>query len=163
MMAINDDMMAHGAMPLWIAYIAVDDVDQMAETIQAKGGHLFIKPSDIPGVGRFAMCADPQGGPFYIMNDTSGSASTAFADNQVGHWGWNELWVADTKAAVDFYCSTFGWEQQGAMPMGPRGDYLFMHHGGQRIGAIGPLRDPASEAHWRHVFRARTRFRATIM
>jgi uncharacterized protein len=153
MMGLNDDMIAHGAKPFWAAYIAVDDVDATAAAIEAKGGHLFIKPSDIPGVGRFAFCGDPQGAPFYIMKDTSGATSTVFADKQVGHWGWNELWVPDTKAAIDFYTSLFGWEQQGAMPMGPRGDYLFLQSNGQPIGAVGPVSDPAKGAYWRHVFR----------
>ncbi len=136
-------------MPLWIGYIGVDDVDATVEAITARGGPVFIPPNDIPGVGRFAMVADPQGAPFYVMRGASDDASTVWQDNAVGHWGWNELWTPDQPAALDFYGSLFGWRQDGAMPMGPRGDYLFIMQGDKRLGAIGPASDPAKPAYWR--------------
>lgn len=152
-MPLSQDMIAHGAMPLWIAYIGVDDVDATAQAIKARGGQIFMGPQDIPGVGRFAMAADPQGAPFYIMRGASDESSTVWQDNVEGHWGWNELWTSDQKAALDFYGSLFGWTQQGAMPMGPRGDYLFMMQGDKRLGAFGPASDASKPAYWRHVFR----------
>jgi predicted enzyme related to lactoylglutathione lyase len=152
-MPIDADMAAHGAMPLWVGYIAVDDVDATAAKIAELGGHLFVPPRDIPGVGRFAMAADPQGGVFYIMRGASDESSTVWQDNEVGHWGWNELWSPDPAAALSFYGSLFGWTQQGAMPMGPRGDYLFMMQGDKRLGAFGPSSDKSKPAYWRHVFR----------
>lgn len=150
-MALSKDMIDNGAAPLWIGYIGVQDVDAMAEAIKAKGGHVFMT-RDIPQ-GRLAMCADPQGAPFYIMRGASGGASTVWQDNVVGHFGWNELWTPDQKGALDFYGSLFGWTQQGAMPMGPRGDYLFMMQGDKRLGAFGPASDASKPAYWRHVFR----------
>lgn len=152
-MQLDAHMMAGGALPLWIAYIAADDVDATTRAVAEKGGRVFLEPRDIPGVGRFSMVADPQGAPFYIMRGASDEASTVWQDNVVGHWGWNELWTPDQPAALDFYGALFGWRQEGAMPMGPRGDYLFMMQGDQRLGAIGPVSDPAKPAYWRHVFR----------
>jgi len=152
-MALDADMIAGGGIPLWIGYIAVADVDATAQAIADKGGRLFLPPRDLPGVGRLAMLADPQCAPFYIMHGTSDAESTVWQDNAVGRWGWNELWTPDQPAALDFYGSIFGWRQEGAMPMGPRGDYLFIMQGGQRLGAIGPSSDPAAPAYWRHVFR----------
>ncbi len=152
-MALTPDMIANGGMPLWIGYIGVNDVDATAQAILAKGGHIFIEPRDIPGVGRFAMAADPQGGPFYIMRGASDDTSTVWQDNEEGHWGWNELWTPDQPAVLDFYGSLFGWAQQGGMPMGPRGDYLFMMQGDKRLGAFGPASDAAKPAYWRHIFR----------
>ncbi len=152
-MALDEDMVAGGAFPLWIGYIGVDDVDATVEAITAKGGTLFFPARDIPGVGRFAMLADPQGAPFYIMRGASEGDSTVWQDGDVGHWGWNELWTPDQPAALDFYGTLFGWRQEGVMPMGPRGDYLFMMQGDKRLGAFGPASDPAKPAYWRHVFR----------
>lgn len=151
-MALTKDMTDNGAMPLWIGYIGVGNVDATAEAIKAKGGHVFMGPQDIPQ-GRFAMCADPQGAPFYIMRGSSDETSTVWQDNAVGHFGWNELWTPDQQGALDFYGSLFGWTQQGAMPMGPRGDYLFMMQGDKRLGAFGPASDASKPAYWRHVFR----------
>jgi len=151
MMALSQDMTDNGAAPLWIAYIGVNDVDATAEAIKTKGGHVFMT-RDIPQ-GRLAMCADPQGAPFYIMRGASDDTSTVWQDGAVGRWGWNELWTPDQTAALDFYGSLFGWAQQGAMPMGPRGDYLFIMQGEKRLGAFGPASDPAKPAYWRHVFR----------
>lgn len=152
-MPLSAEMIAGGASPMWIGYIGVTDVDATAQAILAKGGHVFMEPQDIPGTGRFAMVADPQGAPFYIMRGASDEESTVWQDGKAGRWGWNELWTPDQKAALDFYGSLFGWTQQGAMPMGPRGDYLFMMQGEKRLGAIGPASDPAKPAYWRHVFR----------
>lgn len=151
MMGLSQDMIDNGAAPLWIAYIGVKDVDATAEAIKAKGGHVFMT-RDIPQ-GRLAMCADPLCAPFYIMRGASDDTSTVWQDNTVGRWGWNELWTPDQKAALDFYGSLFGWTQQGVMPMGPRGDYLFIMQGDKRLGAFGPASDPAKPAYWRHVFR----------
>src|SRR5829696_8996106 len=64
---MDDDMRAHGAKPLWLAYINVDDVDGMIARIEAKGGKAHMPATDIPDVGRIAMVADPQGNPFYVM------------------------------------------------------------------------------------------------
>ena len=158
-LAIDADMAAGGMKPLWMGYIASRDVDATAEAILAKGGHVFVPLRDIPGIGRFAMVADPQGAPFYIMHGFSDEASTVWQDGAVGHWGWNELWTPDPEAALGFYGDLFGYRQEGAMPMGPAGDYRFLMQGSARLGALGPLDVIRAEnrvgasAFWRHYFR----------
>jgi predicted enzyme related to lactoylglutathione lyase len=158
-MELDADMLAHGAAPMWLGYIAVADVDAAAAKIVELGGHLFVPPRDIPGVGRFAMAADPQGAPFYLMRGASDEISTVYADGAVGHWGWNELWTPDPDAALAFYGAVFGWRQEGTMPMGPAGDYRFIFAGETRLGAIGPRavistgNEVGAGAFWRHYFR----------
>lgn len=155
MMAIDADMAGHGAKPLWIGYVAVTDVDATAQAITAAGGHILLPPSDIPGIGRFAMASDPDGAPFYIMRGASDETSRVFAEETVWHWGWNELWTPDPDRAIVFYGAIFGWHVQGAMPMGPAGEYRFLFQGETRIGAIGPvaaLDAPDRPACWRHYF-----------
>lgn len=51
----------------WLVYFAVDDCDASAARARSLGGQVEIPPSDIPGVGRFAGLADPQGAPFAII------------------------------------------------------------------------------------------------
>lgn len=131
-----------GLMPMpgqparWLGYISVADVDAAAAAILAAGGREQMPPTDIPGVGRFALLADPHGVPFYVMRGASDAVSTAFAPMQPGHCQWNELTTPDQAAALDFYLGQFGWEKGDAMPMGPLGDYRFLHQQGRMIGAM---------------------------
>src|SRR5690606_15906050 len=67
LMQLTDDMRQHGARPIWLGYINVDDVDHTLARIVAAGGKVQMPASDIPDVGRIAMVTDPQGVPFYIM------------------------------------------------------------------------------------------------
>lgn len=121
--------------PGWFGYVGVDDVDATAEKLQQLGGSVHMGPQDIPGVGRFAFVADPQGMNFYIMRGESSQDSQAFAVTAPGHCGWNELVTSDHKAALAFYGELFDWENPETMPMGEMGDYAFIDHHGTRIGA----------------------------
>ncbi len=133
---------------MWFVYFAVDDVDAAAEKVKSLGGSIDIPPTDIPGVGRFAFCADPQGALFYLMRGTSDEVSKAFAPMEPGHGCWNELVTSNQKAALDFYSKLFGWEHGGAMPMGPAGDYTFISHDGAMIGAVMDAPDRNIRPFW---------------
>lgn len=122
--------------PGWLGYIGVDDVDASAAKVVELGGSLTIPPQDIPGVGRFALVADPQGLPFYVMRGDSPQDSSAFSFHAPGHCSWHELVTTDAAAAVDFYGALFGWTNPESMPMGPMGDYRFIYHRGERIGGM---------------------------
>ncbi|MES2047398.1 MAG: VOC family protein [Pseudomonadota bacterium] len=50
----------------WLVYFAVEDCDATAEKAQSLGAQCCVAPTDIPGVGRFAVLADPQGAFFAI-------------------------------------------------------------------------------------------------
>lgn len=50
-----------GMPPAWSIYITVDDVDATAKKVEKLGGKILRPPTDIPGVGRFCVLADPQG------------------------------------------------------------------------------------------------------
>lgn len=127
---------AKGMPDMWFTYIGVNDVDASAKRVRTLGGAVDIEPTDIPGVGRFAFCRDPQGAQFYIMRGNSSEQSNAFAPMRPGHCSWNELITTDQKAALDFYGKLFAWEHGGAMPMGEMGDYTFINHDGGMIGAM---------------------------
>src|SRR5262245_61955253 len=45
----------------WIAYVSVEDVDTAAKATVANGGKVVEAPFEIPGVGRAARIADPEG------------------------------------------------------------------------------------------------------
>ena len=53
--------------PQWAVYFAVARCDDTVEAATALDGTVRIPPTDIPGIGRFAVLNDPQGGTFCIV------------------------------------------------------------------------------------------------
>jgi predicted enzyme related to lactoylglutathione lyase len=47
--------------PNWVGYFAVADCDASLEKAKSLGANVYVPPTDIPGVGRFAVIGDPQG------------------------------------------------------------------------------------------------------
>ena len=125
-----------GAKPGWMGYVAVDDVDDYAARFTTAGGMVHRPPADIPGVGRFAIVADPQSAVIVLFKGT-GTSPPAPA-NTPGHAGWRELYAADGAAAFAFYSGMFGWTKAHAVDLGPMGTYqLFATAaGGEPIGGI---------------------------
>ena len=140
-LALNADMIAGGARPIWIGYLHVADVDAAVEAIKADGGAVQMPAMDIP-VGRIAMVTDPQGAPFYVMDPIppeGGGESDVFSVTEAQRVRWNELATSDPEAAIAFYKKHFGWGQEGEMDMGPLGAYRFLQRGEVMIGAVMPL------------------------
>lgn len=140
-LALSSSMLAEGARPGWLGYLHVADVDAAAKRIVAQSGAILMAAQTMPGVGRMAMLADPQGAPIYIMTptppaDNPDAASDVFSVTEPQHVRWNELQSSDPEASVAFYTSHFGWTQQGDMDMGPMGKYRFVQHGDVVLGAI---------------------------
>ena len=67
MMAADD---TQGALPAWMAYVTVDDVDKQVTRAEQLGGKLISPPRDIPDVGRFAVISDPQGAKLALITYT---------------------------------------------------------------------------------------------
>lgn len=144
-LALDADMLAGGARPIWLGYLHVADVDAAVAAITADGGSVQMGATDIP-VGRIAMVTDPQGAPFYIMAPVpppgmEGMESDVFSVTEAQHMRWNELSTSDPDAAIAFYKKHFGWGQEGAMDMGTMGAYRFIQRGDVALGAVMPLMD----------------------
>ncbi|HEX7149923.1 MAG TPA: VOC family protein [Thermoanaerobaculia bacterium] len=56
-----------GMPPHWMPYFAVDDADTIVAKAKSLGASVYVEPTDIPNVGRFAVVADPQGAAFAII------------------------------------------------------------------------------------------------
>jgi uncharacterized protein len=158
LLPLTEEMTAGGAHPAWLGYIHVDDVDAQAEKLKAGGANIMMGPMDIPTVGRFVMILDPQGVPLYVMTDSSGETSTAFAKYEplVGHCAWNELATSDPEAAKSFYGDQFGWVKGDELDMGPMGKYEFLMSGGERpfgVGAVMPKMAEMPVSMWTYYFR----------
>src|SRR5271168_1068096 len=116
--------------PLWFGYISVPDADAYAERVTAAGGAIHRAPADIPGVGRFAMAADPHGAVFVLFTPAPGSPPPA-PDGAPGHAAWRELMAGDLESAWAFYSGLFGWTVAQEIPMGPMGVYRLFSTGGE--------------------------------
>jgi len=56
----------------WLYYVCVNDVDATVETATGLGAMVHVPPTDIPGMGRFAVMADPTGGGFAVFAGADG-------------------------------------------------------------------------------------------
>ena len=128
-MWMADDTSIGGLMPLpeegdvpphWLLYIGADNVDKTVEDIRTNGGTVLEEPKDIPTVGRFAICQDPQGAAFAVF--------TPLEDMPAGpptpmFMSWHELASSDAEAGLAFYRAIFGWGDAGTHDMGHMGNY----------------------------------------
>jgi predicted enzyme related to lactoylglutathione lyase len=71
---INGETWAGGMMeinwegqPSWLGYVSVESVDETAKKAAELGAYLCVEPSDIPGIGRFAMFTDIEGASIAIF------------------------------------------------------------------------------------------------
>ncbi len=156
-LALTREMRDGGASPVWLGYVYTPDVDGAVKAIEADGGTVQMPAADMPGVGRIAMATDPQQVPFYLMNPTpppgmEGQSSDVFDPMAEQHVNWNELATPDLAGGKAFYAKHFGFQFNDVMNMGEFGDYCFIDHGGQRIGAMMPKRDPSQPAKWLFYF-----------
>jgi len=143
-MTLPPEACAAGARPGWIGYIRVEDVDAALTRLVAAGGSVHKPAADIPGVGRFAVVADPHGASFCLFREAmpaptppeggpnGGPAGTC----PPGRIGWHELHAGDGEAAFAFYAALFGWSETERMDMGPMGFYRLFSTGGPAIGGM---------------------------
>ncbi|WCR10568.1 VOC family protein [Paracoccus stylophorae] len=137
MMPMPDD--APDMPPFWMVYFGVDDADRATQAATGAGARVHRPPADIPGTGRFALLADPQGAAFGILDPLpmqDEGHGHAFDPEKSGHCHWQELMTGDPDAALRFYGELFGWEKSTAIPMGAMGTYQLFAHDGADIGGM---------------------------
>ncbi|HEX7877600.1 MAG TPA: VOC family protein [Sphingobium sp.] len=122
-MAIPAEAKDCGMSPWWGGYIGSADVDADARRLADAGGSVKRAPEDIPGVGRFAVMADPGGAVFMLLKGSSPDGMDTPPPMGNGHVGWHELYSGNFDADLAFYTSQFGWGKGEAMDMGEMGSY----------------------------------------
>jgi len=135
-MQLSAEACAAGARPAWVAYIGADDVDAVARKAKELGGSIKRPPEEIPGIGRFAVVADPGGAVFMTMTPLSKEPPPSVPARAPGHVGWRELHAADGDEAVRFYSELYGWAKGDTMEMGEQGRYQVFTIGGEGMGGI---------------------------
>ncbi len=152
LMALPDEARQAGAPPAWTGYVEVDDVDACAQRLQQAGGTLCRPAEDIPGVGRFAVVADPHGAVFCLYKDRAGAAPWAPSGGTPGTVGWHELYCNDLDSAWAFYSTLFGWTKDTAIDMGEMGTYQLFAVAGTAIGGMMKRPPQMPVAAWLYYF-----------
>lgn len=137
----------NGPAPSWLAYVAVEDIGATVAAAKAGGANVHREPTEIPGIGHFAIFADPQGALLAILQpllQAPGSPTPPCA-------GWHELHTTDQPAACDFHGRLFGWSRSRGIEMGPMGIYQIIARGSEDIGAVFNASD-ASPPYWMFYF-----------
>ncbi len=141
LMVLPEEAKAMNVPPNWMSYIGTPDVDATAQLAAQLGGEILRAPDDVPGVGRFAVLADPHGAAFGVMALENPSPDSPHIE--LGDFSWHELATSDWETAFDFYSDLFGWVKTESMDMGPGlGVYQMYGWKGRTIG--GMFNKPAS-------------------
>jgi hypothetical protein len=153
MMTLSGEHKAAGVPPNWTAYVCVDDCDAAAEKAKALGGGVMRPPTDIPGIGRFAIIADPHGAVSAIMKPVPPSDARPRAPKGTpGHGGWHELMAGDAGVDFPFYQALFGWTETGRFDMGGMGVYHLFGNADGQVGGIMTKPAQVPVACWSYYF-----------
>jgi uncharacterized protein len=92
----------------WRTYIAVDNADEAAKSIEAAGGTVTEGPVDAGPGGRQVACVDPRGAAFRLWQARNRLGAQLV--NAPGSWNFSDLLTSDPHRAAEFYVPQFGWE-----------------------------------------------------
>jgi len=151
LMPIPEDARKAGVGPAWMGYIGVDDVDAYAGRVKKAGGAIHRGPEDIPGVGRFAVAADPHGAGFMLFQPNTTEQPAPVPPGTPGHIGWHELYAGDRESAFAFYTALFGWTKAEAVES-PAGLYQTFATGGAPLGGMMTKPPQVPQPCWLYYF-----------
>lgn len=140
-----------GAMPRWLGYVEVEDVDAAALRVQELGGGVQVAPKDIPTISRFSIVTDPQGAALALFKGAMPSQQQSASFGAPGRVGWHELLAADWEKAFAFYSALFGWRKADATS-GPVGAYQQFSDGEQTVGGMFTKPAAAPAPFWLYYF-----------
>lgn len=106
--AIGTPIEGDQARTAWTAYVRVTDVEATLKQVWAAGGTVLTGPHDVPGQGRWARFADPEGAELALWQ--ADALLGADVVNTHGSVNFNTLHTSDPAAAEAFYSAVFGWE-----------------------------------------------------
>jgi predicted enzyme related to lactoylglutathione lyase len=143
--------------PEWMGHIYAAKLDEELDAVVADGGTIVKPATDIPGVGRFAVVADPQTVKHLLFEPNKGEVPPRLGQREAGNVGWHELLTDDSEKALAYYSKHYGWEPDYAHDMGPMGVYRTFRMGtpifwGGMMNRKGPGMPDNIPAHWQFYF-----------
>lgn len=94
--------------PFWTSYASVPDVDASVEAAKSRGGNVMLPAQTMPGVGRFAVLADPNGAVLGLLKAETKDEPPSERPG-AGTFCWETLMTPDVDASVAFYGAVVGW------------------------------------------------------
>jgi uncharacterized protein len=130
---------------IWVDHIQVSDLRDAVERAPGLGGTLLVEPSAIPGIGEFAIVADPSGATLTLFQPGEQVEIPSLGPGGPGGVvQWNESITTDQRAVAAFFSGLFGWEfDQKALDTG---GYLIARLDGKAVAGIfqPPVAPPES-------------------
>lgn len=117
----------------WVAYVSVADIEVCCRAVASAGGRVTVPPTEIPGIGRFAMILDPQGA--VIAPFQSERTPSSPRPDGPDTFCWMELLTPDPNGAGEFYAKIFGWQMEPGRP-GALGSYWIFRNRGRAVGGM---------------------------
>jgi predicted enzyme related to lactoylglutathione lyase len=124
-----------GAVPHWMGYVGVDDVDAAVDRVKELGGAVHVPPTDVFAISRFSVVADPQMATLALVKGRRSGEAQSAGLGAPGRIGWHELLAADWEKAIAFYGELFGW-QKADSHIGFMGTYQRFSAGRETIGGM---------------------------
>lgn len=116
----------------WSIYIGTDDIDGLAEKVQAAGGTVVAAPFDVGDQGRMAVFQDPTGG---FISAWQGALTSQFSSGTANSFGWAELNARGVDRAIPFYENVFGWTTSST-PFGDGEEYTQFAADGENFAGV---------------------------
>ena len=132
----------------WLSYVAVDDLDAVAEAARAAGAEVLPHSGDLPFASRFAVLR--AGGAAVTLWELEPHHGARLV-NEIGTWNWNELVTPDLDAVAGSYARIFGWSV--APIPGAIGRISLRHDGRLVAGGHAPQPGEATTPRWDVSFR----------
>jgi hypothetical protein len=132
---------------IWLNFFAAPQIDATAQAAVQGGAKVLAAAHDVPGRGREAVLADPQGAVFAIL--ASGSGDPPDDLSPPGDWIWRSLITNDPAADANFYKSVLG-DQVIALPATPGEQHFLIASENYARASINsrPAGRPNMHPHW---------------
>lgn len=118
----------------WVPFASVGDVDEVVRASVELGAAVRTEPLAVPGFGRLAVLADPQGAEVALFRRDDGDPPQAGVMRR--GFAWEELRTPEPEQATAFYHEALGW---GATTYDIRGFgryWVFARDGRDRAGMM---------------------------
>ncbi|MEZ4456907.1 MAG: VOC family protein [Gemmatimonadales bacterium] len=134
-------------LPRWLTHVGTPNVDETVAQLKTIGGAVVRSPESLPGVGRFAVVADPFGATFGLFAPVHPEPPPP-EPVPPGWFSWHELTAPDPGAALAFYRGLFGWESAGDVETAGGERYHLFGLGGPPLGGVYRPANELPEPAW---------------
>jgi predicted enzyme related to lactoylglutathione lyase len=131
--------------PHWISHLQTDNAAATASKIKSLGGKVLVEPTEMGGMGTYALVQDPLGGAFCLWQPKQAEGGEWKGID--GSFCWNELYTNDVEKSVAFYAAVGGFEVE-RQDMGEMGVYTVLKSDGKPRAGIMKAPMPSIPQSW---------------